>query len=100
MADLFSLYVAPKELLQLIDPIGICGKCAFQRDLNSLTRVDHVRVDREASVLLGEARRELRKAEVVTDDIEEIGGVGAIEDVAARVQAHRFRMQPQQPIRD
>src|SRR5256885_324489 len=44
------------------------------------------------------SRREPREAEVVADDVEEIGGVGTIEDGEAWIQAHRARVKPQQSV--
>src|SRR5256885_3582493 len=45
------------------------------------------------------SRREPREAEVVADDVEEIGGVRTIEDGEAWIQAHRARVKPQQSVR-
>src|SRR6266446_6450293 len=98
VAALLRLDVALEQLFQLIGPVDIRRKGVFERRVDGAARVDDVRVDRKAGVLLGKARRELREAEVVAHDVEEIGGVGAIEDREVWIQAHRVRVKPQQSV--
>ena len=92
VTTLLRLDIALEQLLQLIGPVGVCRERALQRLLDRLARVYGVRVDREAGVFLGEARGKLGESQIVTDDVEEIGGVGTIEDGEARVQPHRSRV--------
>ena len=92
VTTLLRFDVALEELLQLVGPVGVCRERALQRLLDRLARVYGVRVDREAGVFLGEARGKLGESQIVTDDVEEIGGVGTIEDGKVRIQAHRGRV--------
>jgi len=48
--------------------------------------VDGVRVDRQAGVLPGEARRGLRQAELAAHEVEEICRIGAVENGKRRVE--------------
>ena len=59
-----------------------------------------MRVDGEARVLAREALFGFREAELVAQHVHQVGGVAAVENAEARVEADRGGVSPNQPIGD
>ncbi len=100
MSLLFSLDITPKKLCEFGFPVGTPWKRLREHLRQRLTGIDTARIDREAGILLRESPRRAAELLLVTDDIDHIRRITAVEDRKRRVQADISRVAPEQPIRN
>ena len=74
---------------KLVRPIGTPGKTLGERLLERAPGIDRVGVDRQASVLAGEAGSRPGQAELRAYKVEEIRRIGAVENGEGRVEPDR-----------
>ena len=86
------LAIGLEEGLQRVPPFEAPGKLAPQHLVERLTRVDRERVDGKTRALARKAPIALGKVELVTDQIDEIGGIAAIQHGEAGWQADLLRI--------
>jgi hypothetical protein len=77
---LLGFHIGEEELLQLLLPRCAPGEGLRQHRLQHPLGIDRVAINRQAGRLAGKAALLARESELVTDHIQKIGGVLAIED--------------------
>jgi len=97
---LLRVDVRLEERAQLVAPRGAPGERGGERCRERALRVDRVRIDRETGAFLREPRRSLRQAEPVAREVQQVLGVGAIEDGERRVEADRRAVETEEAIGD
>ncbi len=97
---LLRLDIGGKQLAQLVLPGGAPGKDVAQNLLERRLGVDGARIDRKAGALGRKAVLGLGEAEVVPDEVHQVGTVLAVVDGEGRIEADLFGIVAQQPRAD
>ena len=87
VAGALGLDVGSEELPQLFLPFQVVGEGLPQAIGEWGLRVDHARVDGQAGRLAWEALLGLGQPELVPDQIEQVGGILAVEDGEGGIEA-------------
>jgi hypothetical protein len=85
---------------KLVRPIGTPGKTLGERLLEREPGIDRVGVDRQASVLAGEAGSRSGQAELHAYKVEEIRRIGPVENGEGHVEPDRKGVEPQKTAAD
>ena len=97
---LLCLHVAGEQRAELRLPVG-APRIDLGEDLGELgLLVDCARIDGEAGGLQREPLGRLREAEIVADEVDEVGGIAPVVDGEGRVEADLGRAFAQEPRAD
>jgi hypothetical protein len=93
---LLGLHVGSEQALQVVPPLRAPGELLGQHPVERLGGVDGTRVDREARRFQRKPLRLVGEAELVAHEVHKIGGVLAVVDGEAGIEADRVRVHTQQ----
>ena len=93
---LLGLDIAREQGFELGLPVAAPGEGLAQDHIQALLRVDRIGVDRKAGGLPGEPAILLAQALLVAHEVDQVGGIAAIEHGEAGIEADLLGIEPEQ----
>ena len=96
---LLALHVGAHQRHELGLELHAPRPVLLERPLQWPQRIDPMRIDRQARVLAREAPCLRRQAELVAQDVDQIGGIAPVDDAEAGIESDVVGLAPEDPAR-